>query len=149
MAIDMTTVKQIMHGNKEVAKIEDSLGNILWQKPSSITYPYLFMANSNYSYSKDINVEWTWTNTSSNYLNILPVAQAQYIWVDNNKLYCSYNSKHYRYKNGLDNFNLNATAASDNWIELSDTTDVWGNSVLKVNGTVYGFAWSGANTVYK
>ena len=32
MAIDMTTVKQIMHGNKEVAKIEDSLGNILWQK---------------------------------------------------------------------------------------------------------------------
>ena len=34
MAIDMTTVKQIMHGNKEVAKIEDSLGNVLWQKPS-------------------------------------------------------------------------------------------------------------------
>ena len=32
MAIDMTTVKKIMHGNKEVAKIEDSLGNILWQK---------------------------------------------------------------------------------------------------------------------
>lgn len=31
MAIDMTTVKQIMHGNKEVKKIEDSHG-ILWQK---------------------------------------------------------------------------------------------------------------------
>ena len=32
MAIDMTTVKQIMHNNKEVVKIEDGLGKILWQK---------------------------------------------------------------------------------------------------------------------
>ena len=32
MAIDMTTVKQIMHNNKEVAKIEDGLGKVLWQK---------------------------------------------------------------------------------------------------------------------
>ena len=37
MAIDMTTVKQIMHNNKEVAKIQDSLGNILWQKASPVT----------------------------------------------------------------------------------------------------------------
>ena len=29
MSIDMTTVKQIMHNNKEVAKIEDLGGNIL------------------------------------------------------------------------------------------------------------------------
>ena len=35
MAIDMSDVKQIMHGNKEVIKIEDSGGNILWQKPSA------------------------------------------------------------------------------------------------------------------
>lgn len=35
MAIDMTTVKKIMHNNKEVAKIEDGLGNILWQKQSA------------------------------------------------------------------------------------------------------------------
>lgn len=32
MAIDMKTVKKIMHNNKEVAKIADSHGNILWQK---------------------------------------------------------------------------------------------------------------------
>lgn len=31
----MTTVKQIMHNSKEVAKIEDGLGNILWQKQSA------------------------------------------------------------------------------------------------------------------
>lgn len=30
--IDMTTVKQIMHGDKEVIKIEDNLGNTMWQK---------------------------------------------------------------------------------------------------------------------
>ena len=35
MSIDMTTVKQIMHNNKEVAKIEDLGGNILWQKVSA------------------------------------------------------------------------------------------------------------------
>lgn len=34
MAIDMTTVKQIMHGNKEVIKIEDSHG-VLWQKATA------------------------------------------------------------------------------------------------------------------
>lgn len=34
MAIDMTTVKQIMHNNKEVVKIEDGLGKVLWQKPT-------------------------------------------------------------------------------------------------------------------
>lgn len=32
MSIDMTTVKEITHNNKEVVKIEDSNGNILWQK---------------------------------------------------------------------------------------------------------------------
>lgn len=46
MAIDMTTVKQITHNNKVVAKIEDSLGNVLWQMtgpaPTSKTY-YLRM----------------------------------------------------------------------------------------------------------
>ena len=37
MPIDMTTVKQIMHGTKEVAKIEDINGNILWQKAAPAT----------------------------------------------------------------------------------------------------------------
>ena len=34
MAVDMSNVKQIMHNNKDVIKIEDHLGNIIWQKPS-------------------------------------------------------------------------------------------------------------------
>ena len=41
MSINMADVKQIMHNNKEVVKIQDSLGNILWQKqgpaPSTVT----------------------------------------------------------------------------------------------------------------
>lgn len=36
MSIDMTTVKEITHNNKDVVKIEDSNGNILWQKQSQI-----------------------------------------------------------------------------------------------------------------
>ena len=38
MSIDMTTVKKIMNNDKEVAKIEDLNGNILWQ--SGYTYQY-------------------------------------------------------------------------------------------------------------
>lgn len=41
MSINMADVKQIMYGNKEVTKIEDGLGNVLWQKagpvPSTVT----------------------------------------------------------------------------------------------------------------
>ena len=36
MAVTMSNVKQIMHNNKEVIKIEDSLGHILWQKKKTI-----------------------------------------------------------------------------------------------------------------
>ena len=45
MAIDMTTVKQIMHNNKEVVKIEDGLGNILWQKASPVTTITITLTN--------------------------------------------------------------------------------------------------------
>ena len=37
MAVDMSNVKQIMHNNKEVIKIEDSLGHIIWQKIAATT----------------------------------------------------------------------------------------------------------------
>ena len=38
MAIDMSNVKQIMHNNKEVIKIEDSNGNIIWGSQSAFPY---------------------------------------------------------------------------------------------------------------
>ena len=37
MAIDMSNVKQIMHNNKEVIKIEDSNGNVLWENKKGST----------------------------------------------------------------------------------------------------------------
>lgn len=49
MAIDMTTVKQIMHNNKEVAKIEDGLGNTLWQKAAPQRY---YIKDGNYYINK-------------------------------------------------------------------------------------------------
>ena len=42
MAIDMTTVKQIMHNNKEVVKIEDGLGKVLWQKKAEPTWHTIY-----------------------------------------------------------------------------------------------------------
>lgn len=36
MSINMADVKQIMYGNKEVTKIEDGLGNVLWQKAGPV-----------------------------------------------------------------------------------------------------------------
>lgn len=49
MPIDMTNVIQIMHGGKEVVKIEDSNGGILWQKQSAITETITIMVPSNSS----------------------------------------------------------------------------------------------------
>lgn len=61
MAIDMTTVKQIMHNNKEVVKIEDGLGKVLWHKETGPEWHTLWSGSawakrtssgSNSTYSK-------------------------------------------------------------------------------------------------
>lgn len=51
MPIDMTNVKQIMHGGKEVVKIEDSNGHVLWQKGEEyVTGNFTFtLTRSSYS----------------------------------------------------------------------------------------------------
>lgn len=51
MAIDMSTVKAILHNNKNVTKIQDGLGNVLWQKPR----PYYYRTK----------VRFTWTSLST------------------------------------------------------------------------------------
>lgn len=51
MSINMADVKQIMRGTKEVAKIEDGLGNILWQKQTSKAYrelEYVYFSGTEY-----------------------------------------------------------------------------------------------------
>lgn len=66
MAIDMTKVKKIMHNNKEVAKIEDSLGNILWQKEIPVTLYEGYYLRS-YSTTKDTNYIDLGIKWNSNY----------------------------------------------------------------------------------
>lgn len=48
MSINMADVKQIMNGNKEVTKIEDSLGNVLWQKQVAVDPYLIYIGNNNY-----------------------------------------------------------------------------------------------------
>ena len=58
MAIDMTTVKQIMHNNKEVVKIEDGLGKVLWQKVADQPFrrlEYIAFDGTNYCDSVEHN----------------------------------------------------------------------------------------------
>ena len=57
MAVDMSNVKQIMHNNKEVIKIEDSLGHIIWQKKTTATTTITWTG------SNILNKVYTVTNT--------------------------------------------------------------------------------------
>lgn len=55
MSINMADVKQIMYGNKEVTKIEDGLGNVLWQKQVGPTVdPYIYYLQGSTFYRLDM-----------------------------------------------------------------------------------------------
>ena len=60
MAVDMSNVKQIMHNNKEVIKIEDSLGHIIWQKKKTTVTTTITWTGSNI-----LNKVYTVSNASS------------------------------------------------------------------------------------
>ena len=66
MAIDMTTVKKIMHNDKEVAKIEDGLGKVLWQKPEEHTWHTVFEKSSGYDLRLWANKGWATTGVPCN-----------------------------------------------------------------------------------
>ena len=66
MAIDMTTVKQIMHNNKEVVKIEDGLGKVLWQKPEEHTWHTVYDSSSGYKLRYWANRGWATTRVPCN-----------------------------------------------------------------------------------
>lgn len=64
MAVNMSNVKQIMHNNKEVIKIEDRNGNVLWENKKGSTI------NITIGAGQDINIEQT-----SRYIQIPPMPQ--------------------------------------------------------------------------
>ena len=74
MAIDMTTVKQIMHNNKEVVKIEDGLGKVLWQKETGPEWHTLW-SGSAYAevYTTSNNGYWKSSISNTNVLATIPI----------------------------------------------------------------------------
>ena len=74
MAIDMTTVKQIMHNNKEVVKIEDGLGKVLWQKKAEPQWHTLWSGSAYAEIYTDYNDEcWRGSVSNTNVLATLPI----------------------------------------------------------------------------
>lgn len=69
MAIDMTTVKAISYNNKDVVKIEDSLGHILWQisTPPTPTDEPIFLSRDSTQYKLENNTisSQTWSDLTS------------------------------------------------------------------------------------
>lgn len=90
MSIDMTTVKQIMHNNKEVIKIEDTNGGILWQKAVPVQRDILYYIRQNNSTVYVLDTE-NKTMTSVTATGTSPVTGSSVIGY-NNKLYARGNS---------------------------------------------------------
>lgn len=70
MAVDMSNVKQIMHNNKEVIKIEDHLGNIIWQKSqqrrqvtATVTWNRTQVINNVYTVPSQVSIKFVTETT--------------------------------------------------------------------------------------
>lgn len=70
MAIDMKTVKEIEFNNKQVKKIEDNNGNILWQKKSATT---VTITLTNLKYIRLYYRTYDYSSTLYAYLNYLNI----------------------------------------------------------------------------
>lgn len=57
MAIDMTTVTAITHNNKDVVKIEDNNGNVLWEKPAPAVRQTLYYIKANQANYYEVDLE--------------------------------------------------------------------------------------------
>lgn len=159
MSINMADVKQIINNanNKEVVKIQDSLGNILWQKQSPvITYNYYYIDNNNVikvdfanktktAYTKNGGVTPSMTNGSVGYYNghLYCAAQGTNTWEitldDVNQTYTftlvsnfpTYMNWAYRMPNGNCYYTTvnNLVQPSDTYILGTSTTASVGNNV--------------------
>lgn len=87
MSINMADVKQIMYGNKEVTKIEDGLGNVLWQKQVGPTIdPYIYYIQGNTFYRLNMVTKTATQMTASGVLGqnggrIFEYNGTWYVWV--------------------------------------------------------------------
>lgn len=143
MSINMADVKQIMYGNKEVTKIQDSLGNVLWQKqigPEPYNPAILYYINGTEAYKVDmINKIITQYTTVGGNSNIVGSRIAEY----NGKLYATAGTSIYsqNYLVNIDDENQTITYT------LSDVIYINANSSFKIGSNNYSGEGNGLSTV--
>lgn len=129
MAINLDNVKAITHNNKDVIKIEDSNGNIIWEKESGSDVIYYSNYNSSttpvtaltYQITND-----TWFPQSWNF----DLVRGNEIWTDGTDIFWN--------GSGIGAKVLNQNTME--WEEKSwpEFTTTWsGNNVFKFNGNIY------------
>lgn len=161
MAIDMTTVKAISYNNKDVVKIEDGQGNVLWQK-EQVNYIYCPLPEPNHAFKINPNtlevtpITGTTANLTGN------------IWTDGTNVYYSSGSttsstyqqkvsfsstaitsqSNANYFTGTTTFTGQGTFANNGKIFVQDTSGKSNTKVLDVStGTFSGQSFSGATTL--
>ena len=144
MSIDMTTVTQIMHGAKEVIKIEDTNGGILWQKAVPVQRDILYYIQNNNSTVHVLDLE-NKSATSITSTGSSPVTGSS-IFGYNNKLYAKGTT-------ASSIKELTITTSPNTMITFSTPTDTFPGSVNGNNcytlgdGKLY-FNSSGSGTTY-
>lgn len=163
MSINMANVKQIMHGAKEVIKIQDSNGGILWQKPSSSTITIninkKLNENSSYLYvAISINgVATNYTDTTTmtvnkselDYIRVyhkayLPTSEGYTIVFDNGSVADTNETSTFEYYD-IDISNINSLVDIDLAYYKFYPTVAW---IVRDNATITGtrIVWKGSGT---
>lgn len=84
MAINLDNVKAITHNNKEVIKIEDSNGNVIWKKAPDVIYFSNYSTSTSPATAITYKIENdTWSPQSWNY----NMVKGNEIWTDGTHIY--------------------------------------------------------------
>lgn len=134
MAIDMTTVKAISYNNKDVVKIEDGQGNILWQAgtpPTPVDFLYVASSSSaNYQFEiiNDTVSRKTW-------IGVQPAAPQ--MWYDGTEI--RYNPSNYTWT--LD-------TSTNTWTRASSGISLNGGDMWSDGTNIYAGNANGAQYIY-
>ena len=130
MAIDMSTVKTIINNgnNKEIVKIEDSLGRVLWQKAVVAATLYADKSNTDQHYKFENNA---WSSITWEYQGNPINIEGMDVWCYNGDIY--YNDNSYSLK-------------------LNKSTMVWENFTWSSPGVIFQLSgrniWTDGTDIY-
>ena len=146
MSINLDNVTAIVHNNKDVIKIEDSNGNVIWQQQSGDKY--LFRLNSNTSTALNTRtLEFTKFDAGSSNSN----AVEGNCWTDGTNVYLSRGNgtiTDSRYQRVV-NFNGNTVSTSPANTWNGGPSTLLGCYTFTTNGTDIYASTSSINNVYK